>query len=380
MRHKLMFFFALAGLGAVLPVAASHSSATGSIARVAEMTSPRSSHTATLLPNGKVLVAGGMVENGVFLDSADLFDPASGRFTLLPAMSTRRTGHSATLLRSGKVLLAGGLQGREYRDGRWRGIIAAGADLFDPATNTFTSAGAMQHARYGHEAFLLPDGKVLIVGGVGALETEVIAEDELYDPSTGKFVPAGTASEMPAGGVAIMLPDGTILVTGGGTTRGMVSAAAAVFDPRTSRSTPVGSMRVARYKHAATLLDDGRVLITGGSNERDWNGLIQEAEVYDPSTRSFSGVAPMAAARFKHWRATALLKDGRVVIAGGADRVEVFDPKSASFQLAGTLGAPIFFASAVRLADGKVLVSGGYGYGTASAGPKATSHAWIFTP
>src|SRR2546428_6749465 len=132
-----LFLAAWAALGA----SSSSTAGPGSIAPTGEMNQPRSGHSATLLPDGKVLVAGGMVENGVFLETADLYDPATGRFIALKPMSVKRVSHSATLLPNGEVLIAGGLQGRERRNGRWAGLTAASTELYDPQTKTFSATG-----------------------------------------------------------------------------------------------------------------------------------------------------------------------------------------------------------------------------------------------
>jgi hypothetical protein len=351
----------------------------GSIAPTGEMSQPRSGHSATLLPDGKVLIAGGMVENGVFLETADVYDPATARFVALKPMSAKRVSHSATLLPNGKVLIAGGLQGREMRNGRWAGLTAASSELYDPQTKTFSATGPMITARNGHDAILLSNGKVLILGGWDG--ERYVESTELYDPASGKFSAAGQWKNPRPGAVTVALQDGRVLLCGGDDANGKVSARAEIYDPATSSATRVGDMAVALHKHAGVLLADGRVLITGGSDDRDWQGRQTGAELFDPKTGTFTVLPPMNATRFKHPRAAVLLKNGKVLIAGGNNNFEVFDAQTKKFAtVPGSTGDPIFFAAATLLRDGKVLVTGGYGYGSAAHGPQATTHAWIYAP
>ena len=167
--------------------ASSRSTVAGSVSLTGSMAAPRSGHTATTLPNGNVLIAGGMESNGVFLDTTERYDPVRGRFLAAARMATRRVSHTATLLPDGKVLIAGGLEGRYREDGQWKGRAVASAELYDHSTGSFTPTGAMTVPRNSHAAVLLPDGKVLIVGGSGGDRN--LASAELFDPATGKFTP-----------------------------------------------------------------------------------------------------------------------------------------------------------------------------------------------
>ncbi|HJX54947.1 MAG TPA: kelch repeat-containing protein [Polyangia bacterium] len=143
------------------------------------MTAAREGHTATLLPNRKVLIAGG---DGYSVDigSSELYEPGSGTFTATGNMTTYRSGHTATLLPNGKVLIAGGSGD-------------ASAELYNPTAGTFAVTGKMTAARQGHTATLLSDGKVLIAGGAGVSDAGVflLARAELYDPEVGTFTATG---------------------------------------------------------------------------------------------------------------------------------------------------------------------------------------------
>lgn len=349
---------------------------------------PRADHTATLLPDGRVLIAGGMVENGVFLDSMELYDPRTGSFTPAGTMSTKRVGHSATLLTSGKVLLAGGMAERSF-EGGLHGILSNTADVYDPLTNKVTSVGNMVTARQAHEAVPLPNGRVLFIGGYDG--RHYLDTVEVFDPSTSKFALAGKLMQARGGAVAVLLPAsdgkdaGKVLVMGGASgeteTNHIVLGSAELFDPNTGASVNVGEMSLRRYKHAATLLADGRVLITGGSDDRDWGNMYDSAEIYDPATHRFTPTSKMLSRRFKLPHATVLLKNGKVLVAGGSNVVEVFDSKQKRFlPVNGSLSAPSYYGTATLLKDGKVLIVGGYGQGSAAHGPLSGRQAFLYEP
>ena len=319
------------------------------ISPTSNMTAPRSGHTATLLPNGQVLIAGGMERNGVFFRSAELYDPATGRFTAASqTMSTQRVGHSATLLPSGKVLIAGGWSSE--------GVLAS-AELYDPTTGVFTSTGKMSIARGDFSATLLSNGKVLVAGGENS---GVLLSAEVYDPATGEFTPTGNMNAGRTMHTAVLLPDGRVLVAGGGEYQHPL-ATAELYNPTSGTFTVTGNMNVPRYKQAAILLPGGDVLVVGGSDGRDWQGQYANAEIYNPAKGVFSAISNMKMARFKLPSAVALLKNGKVLIAGGGEQIEIYDPASRTFSVAtGRMDAARFYSTATLLADGRVLVAGGY--------------------
>jgi hypothetical protein len=230
------------------------------------MTTARESHTATLLGNGKVLIAGGS-DGNVALATAELFDPASGSFTTVGSMAAPRSFQTATLLKSGKVLLAGGQDGR--------GNVLATAEIFDPATERFAPAGRMQSLREFHTATLLNDGKVLLIGGDDGSAT--LATAELFDPATGRFALAGSMQVARGLHTATLRNDGTVLVVGGARlAAGMDSKArsgllseftemAELFDPASATFTVTSSMANSRAKHTATLLPGVEVIVIGGT-------------------------------------------------------------------------------------------------------------------
>ena len=335
----------------------------GQVVATGSLSVARASHTATLLPNGTVLLVGGMEGAGA---TAEAYDPARRSFAPAGRMSAERSGgHAAVLLRDGSVLVTGG----------WSGAaVTASAERYDPATDTFSPTGTMSGPRSAHTATLLPTGKVLIAGGFdGSVRLE---SAELYDPKTGAFTRTGSMVEARSEYAAALLPGGRVLVTGGNRSDGQVLASAEIYDSATGAFRLTGSMTVIRHKHAATELRGGRVLITGGSDARDGRGRYASAELFDPASEAFTIVSPMHAERFKHSHAVVLLRTGEVLVAGGDESVEVYDPATQTFRTGhGTLGADLSFSTATRLRDGRVLIAGGY---DESIQPAAG--AWVYRP
>lgn len=341
----------------------------GTLAAAANMRAARAAHTATALSDGRVLVAGGFVTKGSPA-GAELFDPATSRFEALPPMRTTRHSHTATLLPDGRVLLTGG-----YGVGS---ATLASAELFDPGTRQFTSVGSLTEPRADHVAILLDDGRVLVVGGLGPGWT-FLATAELFDPVTGRFARTGAMAVARQSHVGARLADGRVLVVGGHRgrrTEMVLYASAEVYDPATGRFQPTGALKTRRHKHDAVLLPDGRVLVTGGSDQRDYRGVYDSSELYDPVTGGFSDGPRMQRGRYKHARSSVVLPNGAVLIGGGAPRAEVYDPQRNQFTLVGArVEMAGQFAAVAPLPDGGALITGGYGNGT---GPRAS--AWRYRP
>ncbi len=343
--------------------------ASGILTPVNPMISMRQLHTATLLPDGKVLIAGGG-DLDVVLDSAELFDPATGSFSGTGSMTTPRGGHEATLLNDGKVLITGG------RGGRGLNVLSS-AELYDPATRRFTPAGEMKIPRESHRATLLNNGKVLITGGLSSVWPQQRLA-EIYDPATGVFSLAGEMTVVRADHTATMLPNGQVLLIAGSTGRSIneaVTPSAELFDPVTNRFTETDSLAVPRHKHSAVRLRDGKVLVIGGADSR-LRGFYNSAELYDPATGKFSPTGNMSATRYKIRDAAVLLADGKAMIAGGGMRLEVYDPALGIFSLLpDRVTSSLFYSTATLLGNGKVLITGGYGReGLPTAG------AWLYDP
>jgi len=246
----------------------------------------REGHTATVLGDGKVLITGGFTDESGDLDTAAVYDPATGLFTALPAtMTAHRTNHTATALQNGKVLLAGGAF--------HSGSAQNSAELYDPTTHTFTALGVtMRSRRQAHVAALLPNGHVLLTGGVdGCCDPDDIGTNldtaEVYDPVANRFTAlAATMTSARTFHAATSLPDGHVLLTGGlagqSTTSFVALDTAELYDPGTGTFTALSArMTAARAAHTATLLADGHVLVAGGVADLTGSAL-NSAELYGP--------------------------------------------------------------------------------------------------
>ena len=338
----------------------------GAVSPIRSMTTRRAAHTSTLLPDGKVLVAGGF-DNGNSTATTEFFDPANQLFKAGANMSVARSGHTATLLSNGKVLIAGG----------YNGNYLATAELYDPATNSFTPTPAMMSARSGHVATVLPNGKILLAGGVGTGWT-FLSSAEIYDPATHSFAATGDMLAARESHTATLLANGKVLIAGGHRGRRpslTIYSSTEIYDPSTGKFTAAADMTRIRHKHDAVSLSDGRVLILGGSDEHDGQPAYTSAEIYDPTRNTFSATGDMNSARYKLQGTAVLLSNGKVLVAGGANKAEVFDPSTNTFSYApGDLETPRLFATATRLRNGDVLILGGYHGNTIT-----TSNAWLYS-
>lgn len=334
----------------------------GTFTAAASLAKARYSHTATLLPDGKVLVVGGFDDTNA-VGSAELYDPATKTWSAAGAMATPRYLHAATLLPNGKVLVSGGIS---------VSTAVPTNELYDPATNTWSAAGAMIAPRFFHTATLLANGKVLVSGGVNS--TTAVATAELYDPATNTWAATGSMATSRYYHAANALPNGKVLVTGGFSSAGV--ATAEQYDPATGTWASAGSMAVARWEHAATLLADGSVLVSGGVNDAAGKATVASAELYDPTANTWSAVGSMAQARNRH--SASLLGNGKVLVMGGVElgamggetvlaTAELYDPVAKTWSSAGNLSAPREKQTATVLTNGQVLFSGGVKATTAVA-------------
>ncbi len=336
------------------------------IVSAGEMATGRSVHTAVRLQDGTVLIAGGFTSDRSYLDSVEVFDPSSNKFSAAQRMNVRRSSHSATLLRDGRVLIAGGYNGN-YLDS---------AELYDPRTKRFTVAPKLVTARSGHTAVMLDDGRVLLAGGTGTGWT-FLADAEIFDPSINTFSGTGRMTAERESHTATVLKDGRVMIAGGHRGRRQaitIYSSIEIFDPKSGRFSSAGEMTIKRHKHDAVLLNDGQVLVIGGANERDGGGIYSSVEVIDPSNNRATKIGDLLEPRYKLPGTSILLNNGKVFIAGGAGRSELFDPESGKFKIVdGLYGDRLSFATATLLADGRVLIAGGY-----NDRIEAISGGWIF--
>jgi uncharacterized protein (TIGR03437 family) len=358
----------------------------GKFVATGEMTTPRGFHAATLLKDGRILITGGYHEDALgksaVLASAELYDPSTGTFTPTGDMTTPRQWHSATLLIDGRVLIAGGNSPTNSPTGS---SPVSSSELYDPATGIFTQSGDMIGPHSLHSANLLGNGKVLITGDPTA---------ELYDPAKGVFSLAGSANN-DGSTSTVLLKDGRILIPGmdgvslydiaddslrlvarlpgryyGQTTtvlaNGKVLIAggisdsedgtlneASLYDPHGGTLRSTGLMLFSRDIHTATLLADGHVLIVGGYDGDAYDTgvpVLTDGEDYDPSTGSFTSAGSLVHLREGH--TATLLSDGRVLIAGGGayhtqTTAELYIPPLRAVSIAGLTGrlAPESLAS-----------------------------------
>ncbi len=286
------------------------------------MTSPRAAHTATMLNNGKVLIVGGAnlltTDQSTAVTTAELYNPSTGTFSLTGNPNVPRLGHTATLLNDGRVLIVGGSS-----LGGFNGALDS-AEIYDPATGMFSVISGLHTGRILFTATLLKNGMVLVAGGQDAEQVE-ISSAELFDPSTDSFTVTGDMTVPRGGHVATLLPDGTVLVAGGVSRQNTITsenalASAEIYNPSTSTFTAVAaSMTAARALPSATFLDNGTVLIAGGANQLNGGTsttFLTSAEIYNPTNQSFTATSGNMAVGRALFTATPLT-NGTVLVAGG---------------------------------------------------------------
>ncbi|MFZ3495477.1 Kelch repeat-containing protein [Streptomyces sp. 5.8] len=309
--------------------------ADGSWAPTGPLRQARRLHSLTVLADGRVLAVGGIPGPQAYpppaLTTVELYDPATRTWTPTGGLNEARYGHSATLLSDGRVLVAGG---ERPRSPGTPGTLAS-AEVYDPVTAAWTRTGEMSDARWHHGAVALPDGRVLAVGGItttGPVRAGSVGVCETYDPQSGTWTPAGTLRRARFAHQTVLLPDGTVLAVGG---CDPWSADDARFDPYSlssvERYDPVGGawypeppLPWGRGYHRALLLDSGEVLVCGGADSACLDVGFASALRYDPLARVWSPAGPMRTGRWSF--GAALLGDGRVLAVAGVTRSGVAAP------------------------------------------------------
>jgi hypothetical protein len=345
------------------PTPSAFAGLTGAWIATGTMGKPRYGHTAVRLLDGRVLVVGGDTGDQNDL-SAELYDPSSGTWSATGSMvKPHANGFRATLLHDGKVLVGEDVE--PETDPSVSGIL--GAEVYDPATGTWTVTGKMVSVVREGIPTLLRDGRVLVVHRDSA---------ELYDPetrtwtATGKMITPGLGA-----GAAVLLPDGKVLVPGGGIYPRMLDAAE-VFDPDTGSWTVIASMSAPRDEITATLLGDGTVLVAGPPSSEAFPPT--SAELYDPLSGTWSVTGDMGRPDAPNRSATLLL-DGTVLVTAQSDP-ELYDPGSRSWTPFWPMLGRRDEASATLLLDGRVLVAGGLECSTDTGECAATGSAQLYDP
>lgn len=318
----------------------------------------RAGHQAALLPGGDVLLIGGNSTDTQGEATTVRYRPATNTVVAAESLSVARRSHAAVLMADGRVLVTGGYDNA--------GALLASVEAYDDATPTFTGQGSMNQWRIA--AFTttrLADGQILVVGGNGTPQESGLGytrSGERYNTATGTWHPIADLPGARVEHAAVRLPDGRVLITGGVSVSSFVLTTGLVYDPGADTWTPIAPDPVARYAHTLHLLPDGRVLAVGGTQTIDHP---RNREIYDPTDDQWSLGSPGIAPRNRH--AAVRLFDGRILVAGGRTAAltaleptaEVFDPATGAWSPAGTLVTPRLMPVMTLLADGRVLMTCG---------------------
>ena len=355
----------------------------GTWASAGTMNRMRLAHSATLMADGRVLVVGGSTNLGATggtLNKAEIYDPATNSWSETGDLSLARSNHTATVLPDGRVVILGGRVPSGNGQG-WQ--VSADAEAFNSLTGSWQSLAAAPTARSQHTAVLLPNGTILVVGGFTGDQGsgQSIAATEVYDPTTDTWTTVGSLTKARHGHTATLLPDGRVLVTGG-ESRGAngateLTSSAEIYDPESRAWTTTGPLSMGRQAHSATLLPDGRVLVIGGESSLTRGGdftfvaafsaaamaPVASAEIYDPRARTWQTAANLPGQRAAH--TATMLPGGQVLVVGGYGPNDQPTSTALRYDPVGNRWTP-FNAPTARaehtatlLLDGSVLVTGG---------------------
>jgi len=313
---------------------------------IAQMEEGRGDHSATLLADGRLIVIGGRAGN--VIKSVEVYDSVANEWSPASPMAQGRFAHSVTVLPSGLFLIVGG-------DKSTGANPLESAELYDPAKDTWTSAGDMAYKHgEGHTATLLNNGTVLVTGGPSLIEgtKRVIAFSEVYDPATNSWSSTGDMTEGRKGHIATLLDDGTVLVVG--------TESVEVYDPATGTWSLAAEFAESHLEQfTATKLNDGRVLVAGGGQKGKYLApdTLNHVDIYDPSTGELTAANSMGAKRWDH--TATVMSDGKLVMVG-FKTAEIYDPATGNWTSAGEMPEGRGRShTATLMSDGTILVVGG---------------------
>ncbi len=322
----------------------------------------RDGHTATLLPNGNVVVAGGE-NNNAAMTSTEVYSPTFNSWTVSGNLNVARSNAGAMLLPNGSILIAGGCVGNCL------GATTATAELYNSVSATWSRTASMLKARTYFSMVRLANGNVLVAGGCTALNANgcsgVTAAAEIYSSSSGKWTATGSMTAARGNLTATLLPNGNVLVAGGINAAGNPLGTAELYNPTTGKWTATGKMITARDEHTAVLLSTGKVLVAGGENAA--GVTTSKTEIYSPSTGKWTSTGNLNASRLEH--TCTMLANGNVLIAGGNNvtaggttvlsSAEIYNPANGVWTSTGSMSSPRVGHSATLLISGGVLAASG---------------------
>jgi len=318
--------------------------------------SPRAQHTATVLANGTILIAGGSAQQS----NNQIYDWATRAIVNTGRLHEARENHIAALLRDGTVLIAGGRGAQPL----------ASTEIFNPSTGVFSPTGSLHEARESAAAAALPDGRILICGGMGSGQ-KYLASTEIYNSRTKSFTPGPNMTAPRSSFHAIHLKDGRIFLLGG---FGAAASTTEIYDPAVNAFGAAAKMATPRYNFSAALLANGKVLIGGGTADPNSGPALSTAALYDPVSNTFESTGPLTHARA--FAEATLLQNGKVLLTGGLPSIPVaplspadlYDPTTGTFTAGPTLLGLHVGHTATLLQDGSVLIAGS---GLAASGASA---------
>jgi len=341
----------------------------GSFNNTGSMNVARINHTATLLPNGQVLVTGGSNNTDGYLDSAELYDPTKGKWTLTGSMTVPREGHDAVLLQNGQVLVAGGINASLGSCG-----TLASAELYNPSTGTWTATGSMTTGRYSFVLTALPNGEVLAAGGTNC-GGGGLTSAELYNPSTGTWTATGSMTVGNETNWAVLFQNGEVFVLNDN-----------LYHPSTGTWTTTSQDPISA--HAPVVLVPNGNVYTGGT--------IQGDSIYNPSTDQWTNFPPPPCTMLHQSceAAGALLSIGKVLVGGGATYVNarpypieetngfasLFDPSTLTWASTGSMHTSRLGETMTVLLNGQALVAGGDTFDKNLRHLVQTATAELYTP